>query len=59
MSLPPHPVTRREQRVLDALVDLIQQGMEYPEAERKATRNYMDMDASRCRDLYDAWCLTH
>lgn len=52
------PPTRREQKVLDTLVSLIEQGIEYPEAEAKATKYGMDMDSIRCRDLYDDWCVS-
>jgi hypothetical protein len=48
------PNTRKEQRALSALLALIAQGVEYPEAEWKASERGLLIDCSRLRDLYDA-----
>lgn len=48
------PANRKEQRALDALLQLIEQGVEYPDAEWKASQQGMLCDTSRLRDLYDA-----
>lgn len=48
------PATRKEQKCLDDLLALIAQGMEYPEAEWKASGRGLSIDCSRLRELYDA-----
>jgi hypothetical protein len=50
------PRNRREQQALDALLALIADGIEYPDAEWKACQNGMLCDASRLQDLYDHHC---
>jgi len=47
------PASRKEQRALDRLLDLIAQGIEYPDAEWRASDNGKAIDCSRLRDLYD------
>lgn len=61
----PHPeadtdmvITRKQQRCLDALLALIAQGVEYPEAEWKASEQGKAIDCSTLRDLYDEHCAT-
>lgn len=47
-------LTRKEQRALDALQNLIEQGVEYPDAEWRASNEGKLIDCSRLRELYDA-----
>lgn len=48
--------SRKEQRCLDKLMGLIDDGVEFPDAVWKASNNGMDIDAARLGDLYDAAC---
>jgi hypothetical protein len=47
--------TRKQARCLQALLDLVAQGVEYPEAEWKASQQGTAIDCSTLRDLYDAF----
>jgi hypothetical protein len=46
--------THKEQRCLDKLVELVEQGVEYPEAEWAASQQGRAIDCARLRDLYDS-----
>lgn len=52
-----NPASMKEQRCLDALLKLIADGVEFPDAVWKASNNGLDIDASRLGDLYDEACL--
>jgi len=47
---------RKEDRALAALLQLIAQGVEYPDAEWKASNEGKLVDCSRLRELYDEAC---
>lgn len=49
-------MSRKEQRALDELLRLIAAGVEYPEAEWKASNQGRLVDCSRLRELYDEHC---
>lgn len=50
------PASRKEQKCLDALLALIAQGVEYPDAVWKASQNGQAIDSARLGDLYDEHC---
>lgn len=50
------PANRKEQRCLDALIALIEQGVEFPDAVWKASQNGLAIDSARLGELYDEDC---
>ncbi len=48
--------TRTERQALERLLRLVDQGVEYPEAEWVASDHGKAIYLSRLRDLYDAHC---
>lgn len=51
------PETAKEERCFSKLLELVENGWEFPDAVCKASNNGKDIDSERLKDLYDFHCV--